>query len=252
LTANELAVTLREAIERGIANHPRSQQRELGPSEVGHQCLRRLAYRLLGTPVLNQSDGLARDIGTGYHARLAAHLLASNAIDDRFIAELDVEIPHRDGVIRGTCDAYDASTRTVVDWKVVGTTPLRHYRTHGPGEQYRVQVHLYGVGVRHLGLPVEHVAVAFIPRCSGQLTDLHLWCEPFDEQVADDALRRLDALECAVAALGAAVLPALPTAPAFCHRCPWFVRDSVDAEGGCPGDPASLEPRPSAPALTFS
>src|SRR5438093_427259 len=39
-----------DLIKRKLNDNPRSRQRALGPSELGHPCARWLAYRLSGTP----------------------------------------------------------------------------------------------------------------------------------------------------------------------------------------------------------
>lgn len=59
-----------EAIRHAIANHPRSLQRAIGPSEVGIECDRRLAYKLLGHPERDGGDGWLPTVGTGVHSWL--------------------------------------------------------------------------------------------------------------------------------------------------------------------------------------
>src|ERR1700752_1563748 len=66
---------------------------------------------------------------------------------------------------------------------------MQVYKKHGPGKTYRTQVHLYGKGFVNAGLPVEQVAIMFIPR-GGTLTSSHIWGEPYDQAIADAAIAR--------------------------------------------------------------
>src|SRR6202007_2411815 len=92
-------------------------------------------------------------------------------------------------------------TGTVVDWKSVGPTQLTKYKAKGPGGQYRAQAHLYGRGWARRGQDVRHVAVMFLPR-NGELREAYFWSEPYDEQVAIQALQRLEGIPLTARALG--------------------------------------------------
>jgi hypothetical protein len=85
--------------------------------------------------------------------------------------------------------------------------------------------------------------IAFLPR-NGELADAHIWHEPYDEQVAVDALQRLAGIDLTTRMLGVKALPLLPTADAWCVHCPFFLANSTDLERGCPGDPASNATKP--------
>ena len=52
-SADLLKRELMHVIEDAIVNHPRSLQKRIGPSEVGHPCPRRIAYTLLGAGPFN-------------------------------------------------------------------------------------------------------------------------------------------------------------------------------------------------------
>ena len=91
--------------------------------------------------------------------------------------------------------------------------------------------------------------IAFLPRNS-ELRDAYLWSEPYDEQVALDALQRAEGIHLTTQALGPAGLNVLPTADAYCTRCPWFSRNAAaapgtprDASTSCPGHPAGDQER---------
>lgn len=234
-------------ITTAITTHPRSLQKKIGPSEIGHPCARRIAYKLLGTPENETKPNWKATIGTG------AHMWLENAFDqdnlrhaehtgtgqERWLVETKVSVGDMNGTeITGSCDLYDRVTATVIDHKTVGPTQLTNYKRKGASEQYRIQAHLYGRGWQRAGFPVDTVAVAFLPR-NGELADSYLWHEPYDEQVAIDALQRLAGIDLATTALGVDALPGLGTADAWCHMCPFYERGSQDPRHGCPGDPAA-------------
>jgi hypothetical protein len=203
---------------RGIADQrPRNHQAAVGPSEIGGPCARRLGFRLAGIDKVNPDhDPLASLIGTAMHALIDDALQA----DPDWHTELPVELPAYG--ITGTLDAYHAPTKTIIDWKLVGASSLRRYKTLGVGEQYRTQVHTYGLALAMTGIDVDHVAIGFIPR-SGILAETYVWTEPLDADVVEAALRRYETIRDAVTAAPAQALPLLPTAEQFCQRCPYFI-----------------------------
>lgn len=235
-----------DAIVDAIMNSERSLQKEVGPSEIGSPCTRLLGYKLLGIPERPRVPAWKAFVGTGGHLALEdvfdrynlrnAPLLNGQ---ERFYIETRVNVGEVNGVaITGSCDLYDRVTGTVVDHKFPGPSMLEGYRKKGPGQQYRAQAHLYGRGWIRAGLPVTRVMIAFLPR-HGELADAYIWSEPYDEQVALNALQRLAGVDHAVKALGSAALQLLPTTSHYCHSCSYFAAKSTDLERGCPGDPDS-------------
>ncbi len=204
---------------------PRNRQKAVGPSGLGTPCARKLGYQILGTEKVNRPDPLAAWIGTAAHASMEAAL----ADAEDWETEIRTVLPGYD--IRGTADAYHHPTQTVVDWKFVGQASLTKYKANGPGSQYRVQAHLYGCGLSHDGYDVANVAIAFVPR-SGMLSGVHVWSEPYDEQVVEAALRRYEAVQTVATSLGAADLP---TADAMCQWCEWFNPTATDPAIACGG-----------------
>lgn len=230
-------------ITDAISNHPRSLQKQIGPSEIGHPCARRIGYRMLGKGERPGEVNWKATVGTALHAWLEGVLDGANSNyeqrtqsgQERFYIEQRVTVGDIAGVpIEGSCDVYDRATATVVDWKSVGPTQLAKYRRFGPGEQYRIQAHLYGRGWRARGVPVDYVMVVFLPR-NGELAETYTWWEAYDEQVALDALQRATGIALATQALGTGALPHLATADAFCHKCPYFLAHSTVPAAGCPG-----------------
>ena len=250
-----------DLITRAINHAPRSLQVAIGPSEIGHDCPRRIAYKLLGQPENQGEPNWKATVGTAIHAWLEEVMIADNETQavrqgaglTRWITEATVSVGEILGhSITGHCDLYDRVTGTVVDWKTVGPTQLTKYKAKGPGQQYRAQAHLYGRGWARRGQDVRRVAVMFLPR-NGELREAYYWSEPYDEQVAVNALKRLEGIAIASKALGPAVLPQLDTADAFCTMCPYFKARSTDLTVGCPGHPTSRANSsnfdPSAPAF---
>lgn len=232
-------------VTKAIDGHARSQQKALGPSEVGQPCARRLGYQLLDYDERGDLEpNWKATVGTALHTWLEAAFAADDAywsrsgLDQRWVLEETLFCGLINGqALVGHCDLYDRVTYTVLDHKSVGPSQLKKYKAQGPGEQYRIQAHIYGRGWQLRGLPVERVAIMFLPR-QGELREAHWWSEPYDEQIALDAIARVDGIARTTTALGDAALPLLPTAASYCTLCPYFKRGSTDLTRGCPGDPA--------------
>lgn len=228
-------------IKTHVNAHPRSLQTQIGPSELGHACARRIAYKLLGQRERSQEPAWRSTIGTAVHAWLEEAFDADNLArlphmgQERWLVETRVTVGEVGGIpISGSCDLYDRVTATVIDHKVVSPQKLRDYRASGPGQQYRTQAHLYGRGFAASGHPVDVVMIAFLPR-NGELADAHIWHEPYDEQVALDALYRADVLALAVEAAGHEAIDHIPATSDYCGFCPYFRSGSTDLTEGCPG-----------------
>lgn len=217
-----LADNLRQIVRAYENGAERSQQKHLGPSQIGNPCTRCLARACLDMAVERDfDDPWCRIIGTAVHAWLeeAAAFDNVHVVRDaaRWKAELRVH-PHPDLLpAGGKCDLYDAELFAAIDHKIVGAEPLRKYKLNGPGQQYRVQAHLYGLGLHRAGLRVEHVAIAFWQR-GGRLSDLYVWTEPWDVAVAMDALNRYRVIREQALAIGPQILPHLPADPS-CWDC---------------------------------
>lgn len=236
-----LAADIRSVVHAAYRATPRHQQTRLGPSQIGEPCARRLAYGLMHHPAHNESaDPWPSIVGTAVHSWLADAFDAANRALGRirYLVEQRVEV--RPG-LEGSCDLYDYDTRTIIDHKVLGTTTLAALKQHGPGAGYRSQVHLYGVGIARLGLPVRHVAIAAYPR-GGLLSGLHVWTEPWNPQIAQAALARHDLILETVLALDVDQYPdryrLVPRTPGHhCTYCRWW-RPGPDTGDGCPGNTA--------------
>lgn len=203
---------------------PRSKQLELGPSEIGHPCMRRLAYGLMLVERSNPSfDPLPAIIGTATHKWLETAAMYANTTlgRKRWHVETRVNIT---SWLSGSCDLYDADTGTVIDYKVPGATQFAALRKQ-MSDTYRTQTHLYGKGFRNAGLPVQTVAVMLIPR-GGTLAGAHLWSEPYDETIADAAIARRDQAVCLLNDFEVEQNPEryewFAKSGPHCVFCPWF------------------------------
>lgn len=222
-------------IQWRAANLPRSLQTAIGPSELGVDCMRRLAYRLTGTATVNTTaDPWFSIVGTAVHDWLSVATDDWNArIANRihYLAEERVTATNGTFSVTGSCDLYVDGR--VVDYKIVGPSALKKYRDRGPSNQYRVQVHTYGLGHQQAGRPVDEVALAFLPR-NGYLTDAYVWAEPFQPQVAVDALGRAHSIQQLAQVLPPALIPAV-TDEAMCAFCPFYRPGGPADASGCPG-----------------
>lgn len=216
---------------------PRAGQVAIGPSEVGHKCTRRIAYKLLDWDKANEMQGgsWSAQVGTAIHAYLASVFQKLEG----YLVEQRVNIR---GNLAGTVDLYDTKNGVVLDWKTTGPSKLAAYRKDGADPQHVVQVHLYAYGLAKQGADVKKVALCYLPT-SGNLTDLVMDIRDYDEQIALDAFNRLDSIHALLAAVDVESNPEIwsqiPASPdRLCAWCPYFKPFSKTLDVGCPGDTA--------------
>ena len=128
IVSDPLREDLVSMIRSRDAATPRHLQVELGPSDVSHPCMRRMAYGIMAAPGGNPSfDPLPAIIGTAVHSWLdTAAQHANEALGrERWLTETRVQVAPG---LAGSCDLFDLDTGTVIDWKVVGTPRLQKYR----------------------------------------------------------------------------------------------------------------------------
>lgn len=173
--AAKYARELRGVITRQATLAPRSRQVHLGPSELGIECDRQVVGKLASVHKTNNvSDPWPSIVGTAVHAWLASAFADENVREQvlRWAPEVRVT-PHPDHP--GTADLYDAWEQAVVDWKVLGATSLSKVKNGGPSQKYKIQLILYGMGYRALGLPVKRVVLAGLPRTAATLDGMYIW-----------------------------------------------------------------------------
>jgi hypothetical protein len=203
---------LQRLIENAILNDPRSLQTALGPSEIGCACDRCLIAMLAGHKADEEYAAWLPALGRAVHEWLELvviqHLVATGT--DRYITEGKVAVGTVGGVeITGNSDVFDTHTGTVIDYKLVGTTSLRDARKNGTKTTYRRQAHLYGRGWAAAGYDVRSVAVWYLPRNGFTIGGGYVHQEPYDEQVALEAIARADQFASWIAAMGADAVTAI-------------------------------------------
>ena len=233
----EYANAVRDVVVQAGIWSPRAGQVQIGPSEVGHKCIRRLAYKLLDWDKPNEMQGgsWAAQVGTAIHAYLAEVFSKREG----FLIEQRVTIR---GNLAGTVDLFDIKNGVVLDWKTTGATKLANYKKFGADHQQLVQVQFYAYGLAQQGAEVKKVALCYLPT-SGSLTDMVLIMHDYDEQVALNALARLDSIHTLLAAADVEANPEIwsqiPAEPdRLCAWCPYFKPFSKSLVEGCPGDTA--------------
>lgn len=214
---------------------PRSKQVSIGPSEIGHDCLRRLAYKLIDIPKVNEgSNGnWSAQVGTAIHA----HLADIFAKIEGFQVEQKVQI--RSG-LSGTVDLYDEVRGIVMDWKTTGASGLKERRSSGATDQQIIQVQLYGYGLAQQGAVVNQVALIYLPT-SGSIDDMHIELYDYNEQMALAALERLDNLYALLTSIDVEQFPSMwavvpKVSSRLCNYCPYFQPFSKDESIACAGD----------------
>lgn len=219
-----IAAALQEMVMERDAEHERSLQTAIGPSEIGDPCTRCLARKVLGIPE-SPSDPWCRIIGTAGHGWLDEAAAKWNVRHDRARYWPEKRVyPHDDALpVGGSADLYDADLKCVIDHKIVGPSTMKRVRAKGSSETYNAQRHLYGLGYSNAGVPVEHVAIAYWPR-SGTLSQLHVDVVPYDPAVARAAIDRYQTIKATVTAIGPLILDQLSSDP-DCYECartkPW-------------------------------
>lgn len=231
------ANALLDVVTRAGIWTPRAGQVAIGPSEVGHPCTRRIAYKLLDWDKPNEMQGgsWAAQVGTAIHAYLAEVF----GKKEGYLVEQRVNIR---GNLAGTVDLYDTKNGVVIDWKTTGASKLAAYRKDGADPQHVIQVHLYAYGLAAAGADVKKVALAYLPT-SGQLSDGHVDIRDYDPQIALDAFTRLDTIHALLAQVDVEQNPEfwsqIPAKTSrLCAWCPYFKPFSKALDEGCPGDTA--------------
>lgn len=252
MTVETVDQMVRRVVRAAEIGAPRSQQRTIGLSEIGDPCDRAVAYRLFEMePINTKRDNWLATVGTAAHAWLAEAFALENERVARRRYVIEERVFLTDGY-SGTCDLFDTDTGQVIDHKILGVTSLRKIRDGDIPPKYRQQLHAYGYGHARAGRDVREVVLCCYPRSDNLAGDfggqgLHVWAEPFSEQVALEGLDRLSRLN-TLAAIQLdvfshpnrwALITAAPSED--CRYCPFFRPDGGPADAtGCPGAPVSV------------
>lgn len=210
----DLAQERLEDLRAYLATSERSQQAELGMSELGHECPRYIWSVLHHVPTVNTSQHvLAAMRGTGVHKVLEPYLESRG-----WTVEAEVEY----GGVPGHVDAYRDGI--VEDEKSALTSKVRALAEYGPSKAWRYQLHTYARALNEKGEPIHTVRiVAYAIDSSDEIT---VWEEPYSPEIADEAVS--NALR--IAALDDPPAPGMDLS--WCERfCKFY---DATGERGCP------------------
>lgn len=224
--AEAVADTYMDTIIESIVNQPRSQQKRIGPSEMGVECRRSILHKLNGDQEPPRPDVPWKPtIGTAVHDYLERAFTAASHKDSetpgRWLTEERVTVGKVGPTeITGSTDLFDTWCHAVIDHKIIGKFSMKEYRANGPSEQYRLQAHTYGKGWADDGFEVKLVVICFLPR-EGELTDTFIWTEPYDEFKAYTTIKKCDDLYNLLQLVGIEQALALypPCTYKFCKWC---------------------------------
>jgi hypothetical protein len=240
-----LKLRLIEMIRWADGENPRAKQVDLGPSEIGDPCDRRIAYRLTGVEGCNKDfDPWASIVGTAVHTWLESAItfwMQAHGSEE-WITEKTLLISD---FIQGHSDLYWKQHQTVIDWKTIGPDGMKKLQRDGAPEGYQIQTHIYGYGYEQAGWPVKKVSLVFLPR-AGWLKNMFVWTADYDRSIAEAALDRISEIAQQILELDILTdgnsyrfeqIFAVPSNT--CGWCPWY-DPSRDAERGadstgCPG-----------------
>jgi hypothetical protein len=163
------------------AMRPRSQQAEIGVSDLGG-CRRRAGYHLAGYPKAT-SGSVQAVLGTAAHQAIAQALYALR-VKGSIPLHLMIEESVWFGGVLGHLDIY--LPPVVRDVKTVGRSQqLDRIRVMGPPRHDLWQVSVYAAAVIKTGRRVERVQLDYIARDSG---DSWLWEDSFRMEHVRDAM----------------------------------------------------------------
>jgi hypothetical protein len=193
---------------------PRSQQTELGMSELGG-CRRRAGYRLAGQAPTNEGGSVQAVMGTAIHAAVEQvfhDMQAAGLIPAEDLVEHEVSFA---GVL-GHFDRYEAATETLYDTKTTNENWLKHIVLHGADQQHTWQGHLYAAALMRTGRKVCRIVIDYIARDTG---NDHQVTMPFEVRHVRDALAWLENVRSVeVDVLNRDYAPDT----AFCGHCPFM------------------------------
>lgn len=198
------------AVSNVFAPTERDKQTAIGVSEIGDDCERCIADKLLGIPHDTENTGtpLAPFLGTAFHA----YAESRTKNDPNVLVEQRVEVCDLEdyGRISGSVDRFDIAAATVLDWKLLSRKKISAFRKSikwdnglprfantAAGSQFRkyyIQIMLYGYGLTQLGHEVAHCSIVALPRdCSVEVVpdSISEFSFPWRRDVALAAIERL-------------------------------------------------------------
>ena len=236
LLADELKRELCQVITDAGIYSPRSKQVSIGPSELGEECTRKLAYKLLDWDKVNisSSGSWAAQVGTALHSHLEGIFSQQ---PEKYATETRVKIR---GNLAGTVDLFHNERKMVLDWKTKSPTGIKEKRASGASEKEIIQVMTYAYGKVKEGTAVDYVGLVFLPT-GGQVSDMYIELHKYDEQIVNRALERIDNVYTLLSTVDVESNPSMwqhiPSVPSrMCMYCSYFKPFSDDLSKACPGD----------------
>jgi hypothetical protein len=171
-----------DALHAQDSQRDRSKQTAIGVSQLGG-CRRQVWHKLQGHAETNPTLRLASIMGTAIHATI------EKALQDKGYL-LEYHVAAKDGLPPANIDCFDPNTGTVTDFKTITKKNADYFVT----KQKRYQVHTYAYLMAREGHLVSRVQLIGIPR-DGNENDVFEWSEPYDENVALEALQWLKDVE---------------------------------------------------------
>jgi CRISPR/Cas system-associated exonuclease Cas4 (RecB family) len=138
---------------------PRSQQKELGMSELGG-CRRRAGYRLAGVEPSNPAGSVQAAMGSAIH-KAVAEILEELGIDG-----VSYEREVRFAGLLGHYDRVEGDV--LVDVKTTSSRWLEHIKLHCPEQSHLWQVSLYAAALKLEGKDIKRVRIDYLARDSGE------------------------------------------------------------------------------------
>lgn len=206
---------------------PRSQQRELGMSELG-SCRRRVGYKLAGVAPSNPAGSVQAAMGS------AIHQVIGEILED---LGLDGVVHEKQVRAFGLVGHFDrVETPVLIDVKTTSARWLEHILLHGPETKHLWQVSMYAAALRLAGHDIQRVRIDYLARDTGEEYNWpNLDGAPFNPRHVRDALEWLEAIRSA----DLDMLPRDedPEGP-FCGHCPFL---TMCWQGAMPGrDPRTV------------
>ena len=198
------------AVSNVFAPTERDKQTAIGVSEIGDDCERCIADKLLEIPHDTENTGtpLAPFLGTAFHAFAESRTQNNpNILVEKRVQVCDLEDYGR---ISGSVDRFDIAAATVLDWKLLSRKKISAFQKSvkwedgmprfantTAGSQFRkyyIQTMLYGYGLTQLGHEVAHCSIIALPRdCSVEVVpdSISEFSFPWRQDVALAAIERL-------------------------------------------------------------
>lgn len=216
----------------------RSQQKQLGASDLSHPCNRYVAYKMMQLATLNEADPWPAIMGTAIHMWLEKAINRVGPADWK----TEVELPYTEDIVSHG-DLFIEGIGWVTDHKSAGKDRMTEVTKKGPPEKHITQVDIYGLGYELQGYKVNKVSLIYYPR-AGRLKDIYTWVGEYDRQRAFNAIDRVPLLAKKLGELQVWANPhrweQVPATPSHdCGYCPFYdVTRSLEAgasDTGCPG-----------------